>query len=83
MKINKFVLCTEIIDICSGIHKKRLNAIYGQNVGVLSIKPGGKYSHWVLEVYCMHICIFRLTKVKGTKFDLSLLYVFAFDEEML
>jgi hypothetical protein len=41
------MLYREIIAVCSEIH---INTLYGQNVELLSVKPGGKYSdRWALE----------------------------------
>jgi hypothetical protein len=44
------MLYREIIIVCSEIHKKHIYALCGQNVGMLSVKPGVTYSnHWALE----------------------------------
>jgi hypothetical protein len=41
----------EIIAFCSEIHKKHINASYGQNVELVNVTPGGTYSnHWPYEV---------------------------------
>jgi hypothetical protein len=48
------MLYREIIAICSEIHTKHVNTPYGQNVGVLNVKPGGIYSdHWALLIYIL------------------------------
>jgi len=39
------MLCREIIAVCSHIHSKHKNALCGQNVEFVSIKPGGIYSN--------------------------------------
>jgi len=44
------MLYMEIIAVCSQIHSKLINALCGQNVELLNIKPGGTYSdHWDLK----------------------------------
>jgi hypothetical protein len=35
------MLYGEIIAVCSEIHTKNTNTLYGQNVEFLSVKPGG------------------------------------------
>jgi hypothetical protein len=43
------MLYSEIIAVCSEIHKKHINTMSGQNVELLNVKPGGTYSnHWDL-----------------------------------
>jgi len=38
--------------VCSAIHTKHINTLWGQNVELLNVKPGGTYSnHWALEGY--------------------------------
>ena len=40
----------KIIAVCSEIHTKHINTLYGQNVELLDVKPGGIYSdHWALK----------------------------------
>jgi len=40
----------EIMVVCSEIHSKHINTLFGQNVEFLSVKPGGTYSdHWALK----------------------------------
>jgi len=35
---------------CSEIHTKRINRLWGKNVELFSVKPGGTYSdHWGFE----------------------------------
>jgi hypothetical protein len=37
----------EIISVCSEIHTKRISTLCGQNVELLNVKHGGRYSnHW-------------------------------------
>jgi len=46
------MLYREIIAVCSEIHTEHINALCGQNVELLIVKPGGTYSnHWALEGY--------------------------------
>ena len=50
IKTSQLILYTEIIAFCSQIHTKHINALYGQNVDLLNVNPGGTYSdHWTLE----------------------------------
>jgi hypothetical protein len=57
------MLYREIIAICSEIHTKHINALCGQNVEIVNVKPGGTYSnHWALN--------FRsLPKYNYTRYD--------------
>jgi hypothetical protein len=44
------MLYKEIIAVCSQIHTKHKNTLYGQNVELLNVKPGGTYSdQWALK----------------------------------
>ena len=44
------MLYREIIAVCSQIHTKHINTLYGQNVGFVNVKPGGTYSDlWALK----------------------------------
>jgi hypothetical protein len=44
------MLCREIIVVCSEIHTKHINALCGQNVEFVKVKPGSTYSnHWALK----------------------------------
>jgi hypothetical protein len=44
------MLYSETIDVCSQIHTKHINALCGQNVELLNVKPGGTYRyHWVVK----------------------------------
>jgi len=36
------MLYREIIAVCSQIHTKHINALCGQNVELVNVKPGGK-----------------------------------------
>ena len=38
------MLYMEIIAVCSQIHSKLINALCGQNVELLNVKPGDTYS---------------------------------------
>jgi hypothetical protein len=39
------MLYSEIIAVCSQILTKHINTLCGQNVELLSVKPGGAYSN--------------------------------------
>ena len=39
------MLYREIMAVCSEIHTKHINTLCGQNVELLKVKPGGKYSY--------------------------------------
>jgi hypothetical protein len=39
------MLYREIIAVCSEIHTKHINTLYGQNVELLDVKLGGTYSN--------------------------------------
>jgi hypothetical protein len=39
------MLYREIIAVCSEIHTKHINTLFGQNVELLNVKPGGTYSN--------------------------------------
>jgi hypothetical protein len=39
------MLYREIIAVCSEIHTKHINTLCGQNLELLSVKPGGTYSN--------------------------------------
>jgi hypothetical protein len=41
IKTNQFMLCREIITVCSDIHTKHINTLCGQNVELFDVKPGG------------------------------------------
>ena len=46
------MLYTGIISVCSDICIKPVNELCGQNVELLSVKPGGiQRSHWALKCY--------------------------------
>jgi len=45
MKTSQSMLYREIIADCSQIHIKYINTLCGQNVELLSAKPGGTYSN--------------------------------------
>jgi len=41
----------EIIAVCSEIHREHTDTLCEQNVGFVSVKPGGTYSnHWAVKV---------------------------------
>jgi hypothetical protein len=39
------MLYSEIIAVCSQIHTKHINTLYGENVEFACVKPGGTYSN--------------------------------------
>jgi len=41
IKTDQFMLYREIITVCSDIHTKHINTLYGQNVELFDVKPGG------------------------------------------
>ena len=42
----------EIIAVCSEIHTKHINTLYGQNTGFFNVQLGGIYSnHWAVKGY--------------------------------
>jgi len=44
------MLYREIIVVCSQIHTKHINILWGPNVGLVNFIPGGTYSnHWGLK----------------------------------
>jgi hypothetical protein len=43
----------EIIAVCSQIHTKHINAVCGQNVEFVYVKPGGTYVY--SDHYAVHI----------------------------
>jgi len=44
------MLYREIIAVCSQIHTKHIYTVCGQNVELLNVKAGGKYSnHWAVK----------------------------------
>jgi hypothetical protein len=47
------MLYREIIAVCSEIHTKHVNTLCGQNVELLSVKPGCTHSnHWAIQIWC-------------------------------
>jgi hypothetical protein len=56
------MLYREIIAVCSQIHTKHINILSGQNVELLSVKPGGTYSyHWAMK------SLYQLTEQNRTE----------------
>jgi len=44
------MLYWEIIAVCSEIYTEHINALCGQKVELLNVKPGGTYSnHWAVK----------------------------------
>ena len=44
------MLYREIVAVCSEIHTKHINTLYGQNVEFVNVKFGGTYSdHWAFK----------------------------------
>ena len=44
IQTSQLMLYREIIAVCSQIHTKHTNTLWGQNVELLNVKPGGTYS---------------------------------------
>ena len=40
------MLYSEIIAVCSQIHRKHINTVCGQNRELLNVKRGGTRDHW-------------------------------------
>ena len=58
------MLHREIIAVCSQIHTKHINTLYGQEVELFIFKPGGIYSnHWALKV------VMLLNQIPGIYFE--------------
>jgi hypothetical protein len=50
------MLYSEIIAVCSEIHTKHINTLFGQNVEFVNVKRGGTYSNkecFVIEIYVL------------------------------
>jgi hypothetical protein len=45
MKTSQFMLCMEKVAVCSEIHIKHINALFGQNVEFFNVKPCGAQSN--------------------------------------
>ena len=59
------MLYREIMAACSEIHTKRINRLWGKNVELFSVKPGGTYSdHWALKGY--YTCKFSMYRAVNT-----------------
>jgi hypothetical protein len=44
------MLHRDIVAVCSEIHTKHINTLYGQNVKLLNVKLDGTYNdHWAIE----------------------------------
>ena len=60
------MLYREIMAVCSQIHTKQINTLYGRNVELLNVKPGGTYSdHYLIGLqhqFCKKFAAFDLTK---------------------
>jgi hypothetical protein len=57
------MLYSEIVAVCSEIHTKHTNTLYGQNVSLFNVKPGGKHSD--------HCTLKRLSKWQMLMFQQS------------
>jgi len=44
IKTKQLMLYTEIMAVCSQIHTKHINTLWGQNVALLNVTAGGTYS---------------------------------------
>ena len=44
------MLYREIIAVCAQVYTKPIHTLYGQNVEIVNVKPGGTYGkHWALK----------------------------------
>jgi hypothetical protein len=58
------MLYREIIAVCSEIHTKHINTLYGQNRELLNVKPGGAYSnHCALKGYSPYRTVSTLSRL--------------------
>jgi hypothetical protein len=49
-KANRWKLYTEIMAVYFKNYTEQVNALWGQNVDIVNVKPGGTYSyHWALK----------------------------------
>jgi hypothetical protein len=71
-KTSQLMLYREIIAVCSEIHTKHINALCGQNVEFVNVKPGGTYSNqWAfkeLKCICLHIILCGSTLITLQEF---------------
>ena len=50
IQTSQLMLYRGIMAVCSEIHTKHINTLWGQNVEFVNVKLGGTYSdHWTLE----------------------------------
>ena len=50
IKTSQLMLYRETVAVCSRIHTKHINTLYGQYTEFLNITAGGTYNdHWALE----------------------------------
>ena len=64
------MLYREIIAVCSEIHTKHVNTPCGQNVELLSVKPGGTYSdHRTLKGWTVKSCASNVRLLKHLKHE--------------
>jgi hypothetical protein len=60
--------CREIIAVCSQIHTKHINALCGQNVEFVRVKPDGAQSNdWALKGYSKSLIKTKQRCLKGSK----------------
>ena len=53
------MLYREIITVCSEIHTKHINTLFGQNIELFVVKLVVKYSdHWAVKVQMYHSTLF-------------------------
>jgi hypothetical protein len=49
------MLYREIIAVCSEIHTKHIQTLCGQNIGLFTVEPYGKYNNqWALKARSTH-----------------------------
>jgi hypothetical protein len=50
------MLYRQILVVCSEIHTKHINTLYGQNIGFFNVELGGIYNnHWAVYSYLSFI----------------------------
>jgi len=68
------MLYRDIIAVCSEMHTKYVNTLYGQNIEFLDVKPDGKYSD--RQVLLIWILIYLLTAIGLTPSGSSIVHIY-------
>jgi hypothetical protein len=62
LRTPELMLFSEIIAVCFNNYTKRTNALCGQNVEFVNVKPGGTYSnHWALEGEILYLVFIKIS----------------------